>query len=72
MVQKIGDYNTLLNRNDVMCTYTYDTPDNKVDVSNEVYVFEDELSYGYYEQDEKTFPQLKGVIEQGYEGKEFS
>lgn len=30
-----------------------------------------ELSYGAYEQHERTFPQLKGLFEQGYDGKNF-
>ncbi len=68
MVQKVGDYETLRNKKDVVYTYTYQTPDGKTDVSTEKYVFDGELSYGLYQQHERTFPDLEGPIEQGYDG----
>lgn len=71
MVQKVGDYETLTNKRNVSYTYTYQTPDEKKDVSNERYIFDGELSYGKYNTHEKTLPQLDGVIEQGYGGNEF-
>jgi len=71
MVQKVGDYQSLANKKNVEYTYTYKTPDNKMDVSTEKYILDKELSYGIYKQHEKTFPQLKGVIEQGYDGTEY-
>ncbi|MGB0931000.1 MAG: hypothetical protein ACPGVB_09510 [Chitinophagales bacterium] len=71
MVQKVGDYTALLKHKDVVYTYTYQTPDGKMDVSTEKYIFDGELSYGTYQQHERTFPDLEGQIEQGYDGKEY-
>jgi len=71
MVQKVGDYGSLVEKNNVSYTYTYKTPDGKTDISKEKYIFDGEYSYGEYKKHEKTFPQLEGVIEQGYDGKEF-
>ena len=71
MVQKVGDYNKVFSKKDVMYTYTYETPDGKRDVSTEKYIFEGELSYGMYKKHERTFPQLEGIIEQGFDGSEF-
>ena len=71
MTKKVGDYQTLLNKKDVVYTYTYQTPDGKADISTEKYRFDGELSYGMYHQHERTFPDLEGPIEQGYNGKEF-
>lgn len=70
-VKKIGDYSKLSAKKDVVYTYTYRTPDGKTDISTEKYIFKDELSYGIYKRHERTFPDLKGVIEQGYNGDEF-
>jgi hypothetical protein len=71
MVQKTGTYNKFFDKKNVTYTYTYQTPDGKTDVSTEKYLFDGELSYGMYKQHERTFPQLEGVIEQGFDGKEF-
>jgi len=71
MTKKVGNYQTLLNKKDVVYTYTYQTPDGKSDISTEKYIFNGELSYGMYHQHERTFSDLKGPIEQGYNGKEF-
>lgn len=71
MTKKVGDYNTLLNKKDVVYTYTYQTPDGKSDISTEKYIFNGELSYGMYHQHERTFSDLEGPIEQGYNGNEF-
>lgn len=71
MVQKVGDYSKLLDKKNVVYTYTYQTPDGKTDISTEKYIFEGELSYGAYNRHEKTFPQLQGLIEQGFDGSEF-
>ncbi|MEH1007013.1 hypothetical protein VDP25_04650 [Winogradskyella sp. ECml5-4] len=71
LTQKTGNYQTLLNKKDVVYTYTYQTPDGKKDVSTEKYIFNGELSYGAYTQHERTLPNLEGLIEQGYDGKEF-
>lgn len=71
LVQKVGTYNDLLNKKDVVYTYTYETPDGKKDVSTEKYIFDGELSYGKYEQHQRTFADLEGTIEQGFDGKEF-
>ncbi|QXP80837.1 hypothetical protein H0I32_13685 [Winogradskyella sp. HaHa_3_26] len=68
LTQKTGNYQTLLNKKDVVYTYTYQTPDGKKDVSTEKYMFNGELSYGAYKQHERTLPNLKGLIEQGYDG----
>ena len=71
MVQKVGTYQDLLNKKDVVYTYTYKTPDGKTDISTEKYLFDGELSYGKYTQHERTFPKISGAIEQGYDGKEY-
>jgi hypothetical protein len=70
-VQKMGDYKALSERKDVVYTYTYQTPDGKADISTEKYIFKNELSYGSYHQHERTFPDLNGTIEQGYDGSEY-
>jgi hypothetical protein len=51
--------------------YTYETPDNKKDVSIEQYIFDGELSLGTYKQHERTFPELEGTIVHSYNGKKF-
>ena len=71
MIKKVGDYEMLRDKKDVVYTYTYQTPDGKSDVSTEKYIFEGELSYGLYQRHERTFSDLKGEIEQGYDGKEY-
>jgi len=71
MVQKVGTYESLSKKKDVVYTYTYQTPDGKMDVSTEKYIFDGELSLGVYQKHERTVPQLDGVIEQGYNGEGF-
>lgn len=71
MVQKVGNYNKLLELKDVVYTYKYETPDGKADISTEKYIFNGELSYGLYHQNERTLTDLKAPIEQGYDGHEF-
>ncbi|WP_405415322.1 hypothetical protein [Maribacter sp. Asnod1-A12] len=71
MVEKVGDYRTLRNKKDVVYTYTYQTPDGKTDVTTEKYIFAGELSYGKYEQHERTLSDLKGSIEQGFDGENY-
>jgi peroxiredoxin len=71
MVQKAGNYASLLDKKDVVYTYTYQTPDGKADISTEKYIFNGELSYGNYKQHERTLPQLEGSMEQGFDGNEF-
>lgn len=71
MVQKVGNYDALAKKKDVVYTYTYQTPDGKADVSTEKYLFDGELSYGAYNKHERTFDDLKGTIEQGYNGSEY-
>ena len=71
MVQKVGDLSKLYDKKDVVYTYTYQTPDGKTDVTTEKYIFDGELSYGAYKKHERTLPELSGVIEQGYDGKEY-
>ncbi|WP_372756439.1 hypothetical protein [Mariniflexile sp.] len=68
MVEKVGNYKTLAKKKDVVYTYTYQTPDDKTDISIEKYIFKDELSYGKYIKHERTFPELEGAFEQGYDG----
>lgn len=70
-LEKLGNYNTLLERKDVIYTYSYQTPDGKEDISTEKYLFDGELSYGLYEKHERTFADLKGQIEQGYDGNKY-
>lgn len=71
MVQKVGDYQKLRAKKDVVYTYKYSTPDGKTDVSTEKYIFERELSYGEYKVHTRTLSTLKGVIEQGYDGENY-
>ncbi len=71
MAQKVGDYSKLLDKKNVIYTYTYQTPDGKTDIATEKYIFEGELSYGAYKRHERTFPQLTGLIEQGFDGSEY-
>lgn len=71
LTQKTGNYQTLLNKKDVIYTYTYKTPTGETDSSTEKYIFNGELSYGAYNQHERTLPNLKGLIEQGYDGNEY-
>ncbi len=71
MVQKVGDYNALLQKKDVSYTYTYTTPDGKKDVSKEKYIFEGELSMGEYKTHERTMPNLEGKIIQGFDGDKY-
>lgn len=71
LTQKVGDYKKLRSKNDVVYTYTYTKPDGKTDVSTEKYIFENELSYGAYKRHERTMPNLKGLIEQGYDGETY-
>ncbi|CAA6823677.1 MAG: FIG00649640: hypothetical protein [uncultured Aureispira sp.] len=71
MVQTVGDYEQLKALKDVTYKYTYQTPDNKADISMESYIFDGELSYGSYYKHERTFPELEGKIEQGFDGDSF-
>ncbi|AWG20829.1 hypothetical protein FFWV33_04360 [Flavobacterium faecale] len=71
MVQKVGNYNKLQQKKDVVYTYTYQTADGKKDVSTEKYIFNGELSYGHMQQHERTLPDLAGTIEQGYDGSDY-
>lgn len=71
MTQKVGDYNKLASKKDVVYTYTYQTPDGKTDVTTEKYIFDGELSYGAYKKHERTLADLDGIIEQSYDGTEF-
>lgn len=71
MVQKTGSYQDLLDKKDVVYTYTYQTPDGKTDVSTEKYIFDGELSIGHYIQHERTLPDMEGSFTQGYNGKDF-
>ena len=69
--QKVGNYQKLLDKKDVVYTYTYTTPDGKTDMTTEKYIFAGELSYGAYKKHDRTFPELEGLIEQGFDGKNF-
>ncbi|MCW2117997.1 outer membrane lipoprotein-sorting protein [Flavobacterium sp. 7A] len=71
MVQKVGNYNKLQQKKDVVYTYTYQTADGKKDVSTEKYSFDGEWSYGHMQQHERTLPDLAGTLEQGYDGSEY-
>tara|TARA_A100000171_G_scaffold53119_1_gene77144 strand:+ start:337 stop:1173 length:837 start_codon:yes stop_codon:yes gene_type:complete len=71
MVEKVGNYDTLSSKKDVVYTYTYTTPDGISDISTEKYIFDGELSYGEYKKHERTLSELEGTIEQGYDGSEF-
>lgn len=71
MVKKVGDYGALLDKNDVIYTYTYKTADGKTDISTEKYIFKGELSYGSYKHHERTFPDLEGHIEQGFDDNQY-
>lgn len=71
LIEKVGDYQTLRNKKDVVYTYTYRVPDGNTDVSTEKYIFDGELSYGEYKQHQRTLPHLEGTMEQGFNGQEF-
>ena len=71
MTQETGSYQDLLNLKDIVFNYTYRTPDQKEDVSIESYIFNGELSHGAYLKHERTLPDLKGKMQQGYNGKDF-
>ena len=71
MTQETGGYQDLLNLKDIVFNYTYRTPDQKEDISIESYIFDGELSHGTYLKHERTLPDLKGKMEQGYNGKNF-
>ena len=71
MTQETGSYKDLLNLKDIVFNYTYRTPDQKEDVSIESYIFNGELSHGTYLKHERTLPNLKGKMQQGYNGKDF-
>ncbi|MGR3810017.1 DUF6503 family protein [Jiulongibacter sp. NS-SX5] len=71
MVQKVGTYDELKAKKDVVYTYTYQLPDGKSDISTEKYIFEGELSYGNYYQHERTLPDMEGDIEQGFDGEKY-
>lgn len=53
MVQKVGNYQTLETKKDVV--YTYITPDKATDISTEHYIFDGELSKGIYKKHGRTF-----------------
>lgn len=71
MTQETGGYQDLLNLKNIVFNYTYRTPDQKEDVSIESYIFNGELSHGAYLKHERTLPNLKGEMQQGYNGKDF-
>lgn len=71
MTKKVGSYDKLLKKKDVVYTYSYITPEGKYDQSIEKYIFDGELSYGQYITHQRTFTDLLGTIEQGYDGSEF-
>lgn len=71
MSQKVGTYQQLKNLKDVVYTYTYLTPDQKKDSVIEKYIFDGELSYGKYLKHQRTLVDINGVLEQGYNGKDF-
>ncbi len=71
MTQEAGSYEDLLKLKDIVFNYTYRTPDQNEDVSIESYIFNGELSHGSYLKHERTLPNLKGKMQQGYNGKDF-
>ncbi len=71
MVQKVGNMDKLRSKQDVVYTNTYQMPNGNQDISLEKYIFDGELSYGQYDIHQRTFPNLEGTIEQGYDGVEY-
>lgn len=71
MIQKVGDYTALREKKDVVYTYTYQASNGKTDISTEKYIFDGEYSYGEYTQHPKAYPKLTGIVEQGFDGKEY-
>ena len=71
MSQETGSYQDLLKLKDVVFKYTYRTPDQKEDISIESYIFNGELSHGNYSKHERTLPDLKGKMQQAYNGTSF-
>lgn len=72
MTEVTGNYDDLKSLKDVEYTYTVKNVDTgKADISTERYIFDGELSWGnFLQRGDKTFPDLKGEIIQGYNGKE--
>ena len=71
MIKKVGSMDQQRSKRDVVYSYSYITPEGKYDQSIEKYIFEGELSYGKYLTHQRTFTDLPGTIEQGYDGSEF-
>ncbi len=71
VTQKTGNYDKLAKLKDVIYTYKYTTPDKLQDISTEKYIFNGEMSYALYKKHERTLPDLKGDIEQGFDGSNF-
>lgn len=71
MTEKVGNYQKLRALNDVVYTYTYQTPDGKEDIVTEKYIFDGENSYALYNKHERTLADLEGEFEQGYDGTTF-
>ena len=72
MIEVSGSYDDLKSLRDVEYKYTVKDKDTgKSDISVERYIFDGELSWGkFLQRDGNTFPELKGEIIQGYDGKE--
>lgn len=72
MTEVTGSYDDLKSLKDVEYKYTVKNKDTgKSDISIERYIFDGELSWGkFLQRDDSTFPELKGEIIQGYDGKE--
>ncbi len=70
-VQKTNSLNMFDQKKDVTYTYSYVTGDGLADIATEKYIFEGELSYGKYKKHKRTLANLEGVLEQGYDGKNY-
>ena len=72
MTEATGSYEDLKSLKDVEYKYTVKNKvTGKSDISVERYIFDGELSWGkYLQRGDSTFPDLKGEIVQGYDGKE--
>lgn len=66
-----GGWNHLFNKNDVAYTYEYKVPENKADISEERYIFKNEVSYGKYSRNQvNALPSMQGEVVQFFDGKE--
>lgn len=64
-----GGWNHMRSKNDVEYHYEYTVPEGEADISTERYIFDDEISFGYYTMHEiNTMPTEKGIVTHLFDG----